>query len=146
MCLSIALAFAPRGRAGDPTPEATARAALALAKSKAAPAVATAPAPRPAVLDYRTAKRISLERHLPVVVFVGCEPVPSRDGRYLTAYADALADYKPGTALVCYPSGEELWNDAQISCPAPPAEIERAVKTAGKKVEARPAGRKLDWS
>lgn len=127
----------------EPPADAKARASLALAKAKGQ-TIATAPAPRPAVLGYEDAKRISLERGVPVVVFVGCDPV--RVSNTLVAVVPEMDGYETGTVIVCYPSAGILWADAKISCPAPAATIEAAVKVAGKKVEAKPTGKRLDWS
>lgn len=147
MCLSIALAFAPRGRAADPSPEATARASLALAKAKALPVIAAAPAPWPKVVgSYAEAKRVSLQTRLPIAVFVGCEPTPAKNREYITARVEQLEGYAVGTVVICYPADETIWADAQISCTAPPEAIEKAARDAGKKVEARPKGKRLDWS
>lgn len=148
LACSLILAFGALTHAAEPPPEARAKAALALAKSKAATNVATAPAPapapRPTVLDYQTAKSISLERGLPVVVFVGCDPTKVADS--LVVSVDKLGDYPAGTVLVCYPAAGSLWADVKISCPAPPEVIESAVKAAGKKIDVKPQGKRLDWS
>lgn len=144
--LSCTLILALVGIAhAEPPADAKARAvaSLALAKAKGR-LIATAPAPRPAVLSYAEAKSLSLERNLPVVVFVGCEP-QVRVPETLTVSVDELHGYASGTVLVCYPSGGNLWADAKLACPADAREIEKAVKVAGKKVEARPVKR-LDWS
>ncbi len=63
----------------------------------------------------------------------------------LVASVTEMKGYEPGTVLVCYPFGGSLWADTQISCGTPPELIERAAKTAGKKIEAKPVKR-LDWS
>lgn len=143
LTVALILACGVSSYASDPPPAARAAAALALSKAKSSgPTVATAPAPRPAVLDYQEAKKLSLERSLPVVVFVGCDPV--RVPSALTASVDAMDGIAAGTVLICYPSGGDLWADAQMPCPAKPADLEKAVRDAGKKVDVRP--KKLDWS
>lgn len=144
LTVALILACGVSSYASDPPPDARARAALSLAKSKASgvATIATAPAPRPAVLDYPEAKRLSLERSMPVVVFVGCDPI--RVPEALTASVDTMDGIAAGTVLICYPSGGNLWADAQMPCPAKPADLEKAVRDAGKKVDVKP--KKLDWS
>lgn len=143
LTVALILACGVSSYASDPPPDAKARAALALAKSKAGPGlVAQAPAPRPAVLDYAEAKRHAIERNAPVVVFVGCDPVKVPDT--LVAVVPEMDGYVAGTVLICYPSGGHLWADAKLPCPAPPEDIAKAVKVAGKKVDVKP--RRLDWS
>jgi hypothetical protein len=146
LTVALILACGVPSYAAEPPPEAVAkaRASLALSKAKSSPGVVTAPAPRPAILEYQEAKKFSLERGLPVVVFVGCDPV--RVSESLVVSVPKMEGYAPGTVLVCYPAGGSLWADVRISFPAPPEVIESAVKAAGKKIDVKPQGKRLDWS
>lgn len=126
--------------AAEPPPEARARAALSLAGAKV-PA-ATAPAPRPAaVLSYEQARRESLERKLPVVVYVGC-PVVERVPGAITAAEASLEGFAAGTILVCYPRDGSVWVDSKLKCPAPAAEVKAKAASAREKVSVK---KTLDW-
>lgn len=140
----VALMAAAPLAAADDVATARAKAALALAKVKAVSTVVVAPAPRLAVLDYAEAKKLSLERGSPVVVFIGCKPMSIPDA--LTASVPTLENYVAGTVLICYPNAGSLWADAEMPCPRDPEELIRAVKQTAKKiVPPVKKGVKLNW-
>lgn len=110
----------------------------AAAKAKARVTVAPAPAPSPRVVepkDYATGYKKAEAEKLPLVVYVRCESPARVPGAVVSrVQADEFAGVKAPAVVVGYPSGDRIIVDAVLGCTASEAEVERAVKAAGKKV------------
>lgn len=141
---------------GDDDRTRRARVALALAAGPGgAEAVTLAPPPRPAAArpkDYASGYREATRDGKPLVVYVGTAKSAEVPGA-VVAKVDApeFAGAKGPAVVVGYPSGGRVLVDAVLPAPADPAELEKVVKTAGKKIEnispaKLPAAPKpLDW-
>jgi hypothetical protein len=133
-----------------------ARAALALSGTARAPAADVAPLPRPAAkLPYADGHRKAVVDEMPLVVFVSCDgPKPDRA---ISAKADApFAGVRTAGVVVGYPANGTLVIDSTLTGDdATPANVQRAVDAAGKKIDGPPqqmppagavAPAPLDWS
>ena len=138
---------------GDDDRARKAKVALALAGADRPTVAAAAPAPRPAAkIPYADGYRVATAEQKPLVVFVGCD-LPKPQGA-VSAKADGPFAGVTGPAVVVgYPVGDRLYVDATISGPAvTPANVQKAVDAAARKIEAQPAPKAmpaapkpLDW-
>jgi hypothetical protein len=148
------LAVLLSGPAAADDRERRARAALALADALT-PAAAPAPrpaAPPPAARSYADGYAEAQLRAKPLVVFVGCEVQKCEGAICSRVDADRFGEVKAPAVVVGYPAGSGLLMEAALPCPASPAEIEKAVGHAARKMaaptppKAMPAAPKpLDW-
>ena len=130
-----------------------AKVALALAAPAKPEPVASAPAPRPAgKLPYGDGYRRATVEQKPLVVFVGCD-LPRPEGAVAAKAEGPFAGVTGPAVVVGYPVGDRLFVDATISGPAvTPANVQKAVDAAARKIEAQPAPKAmpaapkpLDW-
>ncbi len=138
-CLAILLSGPPARGQDKSEFEFKAKAALAIAKARSK-VTSAAPAPHEAgPMKYDSGYQRSVADQKPLVVFVRCEPVKC-EGAICSKYdADTFGEYKAPIVVVGFPPGGRLSIDSTLKCPASQSDIEKAVRSAAKKIDTAPA-------
>jgi hypothetical protein len=117
--------------------ERKAKAALALAAAAKAKATATAPAPRPAdLVGYEEGSRRAVAGQYPIVVYCGFDGPRIADT--VCVRDDEYAGIKAPAAVVGYPVGDRLMEEARFTGKPSEAQIERAAHNARRKMDCKP--------
>lgn len=140
LLVGMILAARVPARGADDDRARRAKVALALAAPGEPRADTLAPAPRaagrPRAKDYPAAYRESLADQRPLVVFVGTDPpAPVAGAVVAKVEAAEFAGARAPAVVVAYPAGGRVVVDATLPATVDPGELERVVRTAGKKIE-----------